>query len=201
MREIVDIYARVLIAVLGFVAPTVTLLMPILGDRIKVLKTQLEIRRRTLSEIISNNMSAYREALEKIPVNLRESLMTAIRNNEDFTNLEFRKSIKIVETQLRSLNLKVQVKRIFLFLALSIVFVMLYHAPALYSIVVYEAIIILECWYLLISLIFFILAIRLLWALIRIIIDLRSNSDLLDSSNIINNESAPPYTPEPTSRS
>lgn len=180
MVALVDIYIRLIIAVLGFIAPTVTLLLPVLGARIGELKKVLIEQEGVLENIKSELRKEYSAALEQITNQaLRSRLQSTTEGYISENTITLTKTIEDKKKQLEFLNLKKQIKVIFGSLILSLVSVMVYE---LIKVNLYgcfglgaDARLLLSLGVLLISLILFTVAIIVLWKLVCIIIDVRYN--------------------------
>ena len=128
MVTIVDLYAKAVIAVLGFIAPTVTLLLPILGGKISVIRAGIVDRERVSQQIRNGIKAQYQGAIEQMPKGtVRDSFVNSVDKDCAKSTKDFDKSIKKLKRSLRILTLKMQIKHIFISLLLSIVFISIYY--------------------------------------------------------------------------
>ncbi|WP_026729479.1 hypothetical protein [Flavobacterium denitrificans] len=125
MTTVVDIYLKLIIAVLGFVAPTVTLLFPVFFKGIAILKEKLRTQEVQFELLMKNelaNIDKSFEAVEKLGVD-------STKLKEKFKKERLRKQHHATNELSRSLyyfELKQQIKWIFIPLFLSLVYVMIY---------------------------------------------------------------------------
>jgi hypothetical protein len=129
LLTIVDLYAKTVIAVLGFIAPTVTLLLPILGSKISDIRSGI-LDRESLSVNISEDIkSQYQGALGQMPEGkVKTDFIASIDKDCKKATKKFTKIIKGFKWKLWALNLKVQIMHIFISLALSLIFIAAYYA-------------------------------------------------------------------------
>lgn len=125
MVTVVDIYIKLIIAVLGFVAPTVTLLFPVFFKGITIIKDKLVIQENQFEELIKRELETIDSSLAKV-----ETLgVDAAKIKEDFKRDRINKQHQATNKLRRNLyyfELKEQIKWIFVPLFLSLVYVMIY---------------------------------------------------------------------------
>lgn len=125
MTTVVDIYLKLIIAVLGFVAPTVTLLFPVFFKGIAILKEKLMTQEAQFELLMKKELEDIDksfEAVEKLGVDSKKLKKT-------FKKERLRKQQHATNQLSRSLyyfELKQQIKWIFIPLFLSLVYVMIY---------------------------------------------------------------------------
>lgn len=125
MTTVVDIYLKLIIAVLGFVAPTVTLLFPVFFKGIAILKEKLITQEAQFEVLMKDELEKIDksfEAVEELGVNSKKV-------KEDFKKQRLKKQQAVTNELRRSLyyfELKRQIKLIFIPLFLSLVYVMIY---------------------------------------------------------------------------
>lgn len=134
LLQIVDLYAKSVIAVLGFIAPTVTLLLPILGGKISDIRTGI-IDRESLSANISEGIkSQYEGATKNMPNGtVKEKFIESIDKECEKATKTFKKSIDKFKRKLWGLNLKVQIIHIFISLVFSLLFIATYYASKFHT--------------------------------------------------------------------
>ena len=128
LKEVVDIYTKLVIAVFGFIAPTITILLPILEKRIKGVSALLQIQEDTLVSIQKDLNSKYIEKFAGIEdQKLKEVLVKQLEKYNDKSLKVFNGQIKETKKKLKYLNLKHQIKTIIGLLFLALAFICLYH--------------------------------------------------------------------------
>lgn len=182
MKDAVDVYAKLLVAVLGFVAPTITLLLPLLGDRLKSLQHKLETEKSNLNKQKDSNTQIIEEAISKFPEATRETYRAALSKAETVSETDLKKSIASVEIQISELKLKKQVKKVFLLLFASLGLVMLYHIKQI-EFINFKGCHLLDIspLYLSLSLLMFTFAIDILWRLVCVIIEIKEVPESIPS--------------------
>ncbi|MFN8698507.1 MAG: hypothetical protein ACK500_03185 [Flavobacteriales bacterium] len=125
MDVVVDTYARVLIAILGFIAPTVTLIWSFLQDGIRLYEKRIREEESNL-ELISKDYQSMKEAISKSlssnDENFQRKLNDLFNPEEDRKNAKHR--IEKLNKIIYRLNIKYQIKYVFSFLLLSLSFAM-----------------------------------------------------------------------------
>lgn len=125
MNAIVDIYVKLIIAVLGFVAPTVTLLFPVFFKGITNLRKELETQEAQFEELIKFEL----EKLDASLANLKGFKVEAKKIKEKYKKGRIKAQTKAITALSRNLHyfqLKEQIKWIFIPLFLSLVYVMFF---------------------------------------------------------------------------
>lgn len=125
MTAVVDIYIKLILAVLGFVAPTVTLLFPVFFKGIAIIKERLVIQESQFETLIQKELETIDNSLSSI-----ETLgVDAKKIKSDFKKKRKSKQHQATYILSRSLHyfeLKKQIQWIFIPLFLSLVYVMIY---------------------------------------------------------------------------
>ena len=117
-----------IIAVFGFIAPTVTILLPILEKRIASISSILLIQETTLQNIQKDLESKYLDSFAEIKdEKLRERLIKEANKYNSRTLKKFNRNFENKKKQLAYLNLRIQIVKIFGLLLLALLFVMIYH--------------------------------------------------------------------------
>ena len=189
MILLVDVYTKLIIAVLGFIAPTVTLLLPLLGRRIEILKRQLVIQEMQMQIIQQNAQSQYEQQFSSITdEGLKTQLQKTAEKYAKGKTKEFDKAVRKLKRQITFLDLKTLIQKIFGALIVSLFFVMAYH---LVKVNLYNCFGLEKCYHLPLSLfllfvsgLFFAYSLIILWEIVCIIVD-----DSGDKSDfILNND-------------
>lgn len=126
MTTVVDIYIKLIIAVLGFVAPTVTLLFPVFFKGITIIKEKLLVQENQFEELIQTELATIDTSLASVET---LGLLDAKTIREKFKKDRIKRQHQATNDLSRSLyyfELKEQIKWIFVPLFLALVYVMLY---------------------------------------------------------------------------
>ncbi|MEC4049574.1 hypothetical protein OX284_009055 [Flavobacterium sp. SUN046] len=156
MKEIIEIYSKIVVATFGFIGPSFTLLISIFIDAIEKARIKKEQQLETLQSLYdslykSRNNTDIEKGMKKI---LKE-------NAKQKTNI-------IKETNL--LNPKRQIKRVFIPLIMSLFFISLYYY-ARTSRCIIENIDALKIIAIILSLCFFAYCLFALWQILNMVID------------------------------
>jgi len=129
LQYILDIYVRLIIAVFGFIAPAVTLLMPILSGKISEFRRLIEEEQEVSKQISNSLIEEYKSSLSSVPDSaLKEELNRTVKKHVASRTKQFNVNLRKLEKNTKRLNLKWQIKNIFGFLILSLIFVMIAHS-------------------------------------------------------------------------
>ncbi len=168
MKEVIEIYIKIIIAVFGFVAPSFTLLISIYIEGIEKKRIKQEEEIKQLERLIKNNLANNSADLEgEMKSNLKQ--------------LEVKKRESTHELNL--LNPKRQVIRMFLPLLFSLICIILYYVERS-NIYTYLNVFSIKCITISISVMFFSYALFVLWQLFDLIIETKK-SLISDRESII----------------
>lgn len=171
-----------IIAVLGFIAPTVTLLLPILGGRINLIRSSILEQERNSENIRRSILEEYKLVVSSVSdVKLGKSLSDAAEQYSKSATKTFDRDISVLKRKLRRLDLKMQIKHIFISLILSLFFIAWYYffkVKPCGSLGCYKPTLQLyRCSSLILSGISFTYAIWRLWTLICVVVEHRTEYD------------------------
>lgn len=125
MATIIDIYIKLILAVLGFIAPTVTLLFPIFFKGIAIMKERLTIQEGQFERLAQEESEKIEEKFQQV-----EDLGADVSKvKKKFIKDRTKKQDETINTLRRSLyyfELRSQIKWIFIPLFISLVYVMIY---------------------------------------------------------------------------
>ena len=110
MKEVVDLYSKLVIGMFSFMGPSFTLLIPLFYKGTKFSKQKHADKLRNLKEVIAGLL-----------------LDNSFPRKVEETIADLKKKVRINETELNLLNPKRQVVRIFGSLLLAILFIGFYH--------------------------------------------------------------------------
>lgn len=128
LEYIVDIYVKIVIAVFGFIAPSVTLLMPIFSSKISDTKKRIVEQKEVTNTIKNQLRNEYTKSIEALKDNtLKNELEKTIDTYLKSRTKKFEDDIKDLEGDLKSLNLKIRIRDIFGLLILTLLFIMIAH--------------------------------------------------------------------------
>ncbi|KRB55908.1 hypothetical protein [Flavobacterium sp. Root186] len=157
MKEIIEIYSKIVVATFGFIGPSFTLLISIFIDAIEKARIKNDQQLETIK-------SLYDDAYVKNKDNIEEEMTKIIKENK-----KHKKQI-IKESNL--LNPKRQIKRVFIPLILSLFFISLYYfARTNYCLLDLPFIIVLKCVAIIISGICFSYCLFALWQILNMVIE------------------------------
>jgi len=184
--HIVDLYAKTVIAVLGFIAPTVTLLLPILGGKISVIRAGIIDKERVTEQIRNGIKDQYKASLDQMPEGpLKKQFKESVDKDCEKSTKDFDKSIKKLKRNLRILTLKMQIKHIFISLLLSIGLIAAYYVSKyhVYGVTFNQHTTLLyRTLSLSISFIFFSYALWRLWTLVCIVVEHKTEEAALNTT-------------------
>ncbi len=127
MIPVVDIYVKLILAVLGFIAPTVTLLLPVSYKGISIIKKNINIE-ESQYEILAEQEFSHIRSIAKAQPHMRGILEQAMKT---YRVERYQSQTAIIigyKKKLYYLELKEQIKWIFASLFISLVYVMVYQA-------------------------------------------------------------------------
>lgn len=110
-----DLVGKLIIAVIGFIAPFTTLLFSIFHEGISILRTKFETE-------VSKHSDTLKEEMTK-QLSLKGEELKQIKNK--ISDLEKKK--KAGENKIRSLDLKIQIQYLFSFLFISLIFICVHY--------------------------------------------------------------------------
>ena len=170
MKDIVDLYSRIVIGILGFVAPAITLLIGVFADGIDLHRKKNVAKAKHLDSLMEENH-------KKIKGESKGKASHLVETNRKHGIQKAR-----VQRDINLLSPKRQVIRVFGSLIFSLSLVMVYDFIALYfknTTILISQIIILS-----ISLLVFIYSLFCLWQIFSLIIDLKH----IDSAQALGKE-------------
>ena len=106
MKEIIDIYSKILVATFGFIGPSFTLLISIFVEAIESSRISHEKQLKTINSLT-------REKINDADKNIEEEMRNSLK--------ELKKQKKKTQTELNLLNPKRQIKRVFIPLVFSLI--------------------------------------------------------------------------------
>ena len=125
METIIDIYIKLILAVLGFIAPTVTLLFPIFFKGIAIIKEKLLIQEEQFERLTQEEFGKIDESFEKVEALGMNTSKVKEKFKKERTKLQHVAIIGL-RRSLYYFELKSQIKWIFIPLFISLVYVMIY---------------------------------------------------------------------------
>ncbi|WP_017496140.1 hypothetical protein [Flavobacterium sp. WG21] len=158
MKEIIEIYSKIVVATFGFIGPSFTLLISIFIDAIEKARIKNEHELETIKSYYNDLY------LKKGVDDIEKEMKDIIKKNE--------KRKKQVIRELNLLNPKRQIKRVFIPLILSLVFISVYYfARTNYCQLDLPFVIILKCLAIIISGICFGYSLFALWQILNMVIE------------------------------
>jgi hypothetical protein len=112
MKDIIDIYTKIVVATFGFIGPSFTLLISIFIEAIEMARIKHEQQLKTINSLTRGNINDPDKDIEK---EMKSSLV------------ELKKQKVKIQRDLNLLNPKRQIRRVFIPLILSLVFIGLYY--------------------------------------------------------------------------
>ena len=125
METIIDIYIKLILAVLGFIAPTVTLLFPIFFKGIAIIKEKLLIQEAQFERLTQEEFERIDESFKNAEALGVDTSKLKEKFKKDRTRLQHA-AIVGLRRSLYYFELKSQIKWIFIPLFISLVYVMIY---------------------------------------------------------------------------
>lgn len=112
MKEIIDIYTKIVVATFGFIGPSFTLLISIFIEAIEMARIKHEQQLKTINSLTRENINNPDKDIEK---EMKSSLK------------ELKKEKTKTQRELNLLSPKRQIKRVFIPLVLSLIFISLFY--------------------------------------------------------------------------
>jgi hypothetical protein len=159
LKEIIDLYSRVIIGILGFVAPAITLLIGVFADGIDFHRKKKVDKVRHLMDLMQDSHDKIKGQPKEKANHLRQSIK---RHDEQKSTLQ---------KEINLLSPKRQVIRVFGSLILSLLFIVVYDILVIYHFP--NGFLTIKSGVLLISLLSFTYSLYCLWQIFCIIIDLK----------------------------
>lgn len=191
MNLIVDLYAKVVVAVFGFVAPTVTLLVGVLSERIKSIRDSKK-KFESQSESINNALlEEFNASLKSLSTDVARDLMPSLLKSIKKAQHDYKKRIVRLNRELRFLNIKKRIFWIFMFLFIALLLIALYYyftdVDCNYNYLTFYGVPIVPSLPLLLSNIAFLWAISRIWKLAKIVLE-HKYTEATTPTNIKQNE-------------
>ncbi len=166
MKDIIDLYSRVIIGILGFVAPAITLLIGVFADGIDIHRKKKVDKVRHLTDLMQDSHKKIKGQTKANAIHLRQSIR---RHDEQKSTLQ---------KEINLLSPKRQVIRVFGSLIMSLLFIVGYDVLVIYNFP--SGFLTLKSAALVASVLLFTYSLFCLWQIFCIIIDLK-HIDLADA--------------------
>jgi len=128
LLTIVYLYTQLVIAILGFVAPIVTLLLPVLGDKITIIRTLIKEQERQVEIVKQSIKDQYTTVLNNAPhAEIKKDIDISVGKHIKRSTKSFDSSLSTLKRSLRHCHLKRQIIHIFASLVLALFFIVCYY--------------------------------------------------------------------------